>query len=54
VHREDDRAVGGAFVEVVDAQRAALGAVRIRGNVDVIRRERVAVEVGESFVGGAE
>lgn len=42
--------MNGTFVEVVDAQRSTLGVV----DVDIVRRERITVEVVESFVGGAE
>ncbi|NQY55122.1 MAG: hypothetical protein HRT86_01330 [Ilumatobacteraceae bacterium] len=50
VQREHDRSINGTFVEVVDAQRSTLGVV----DVDIVRRERITVEVVESFVGGAE
>ena len=49
MHREDDRAVGGSLVEIVDPQAAAILVV----DLDVVRRERVVGKIGEAIVGCA-
>ena len=50
VHQQHDRRVARALVEVVDAQRAVVAG----RDLDVVRREREAGQVGEAVVGGAE
>jgi hypothetical protein len=50
VHAEDNRTVGWAFVDVVDAERAIVP-VRNLGVPGLIRK---AGKVAEAIVGGAE
>jgi hypothetical protein len=50
VHAEHSGRARGAFINVVDSQRAAVAI----GNVGVVRRIREAWKIREAFVWGAE
>ena len=54
MHREHDRTVGRALVEIVDTQRAPWLVGVLIVHLDVVRRERIAGQVGESLVGGSQ
>ena len=50
MHRQDNRPVSRALVEIVDAEGAAVLVV----DLDVVRCEGVAREISETLVGCAE